>query len=283
MHNIAVFRAERDAGLEQRIRSGGRLTLAAARLRSGPVPAGARPRTAPAFCAGSSNDADLHYIDAVLVTTGWNNNDDVFDRVETWAARHSPEDKQLNYEHDHSKIVGHIVSNAAVRVGAGDAAVGEAIADDTVVDDLPQKFHLVTGAVLYKHWQTPELQEQMDDILALIAKGGLRVSMECVFAGFDYAMRSPDGSTKVVARNEKTAFLTKHLRAYGGTGRFGEDRVGRVLRNIVFSGKGLVKNPANPESVILSSPPDSATASQSAGLTLVQCAIATSFGWAPEE
>ncbi|QEL19556.1 hypothetical protein [Limnoglobus roseus] len=91
----------------------------------------------------------------------------------------------------------------------------------------------------------------MDTILAEIAKGEWFVSMECLFAGFDYSMRARDGTTRVVARNEQTAFLTKHLRAYGGTGEYQGAKVGRLLRNIVFSGKGLVRKPANPESVIL--------------------------------
>jgi hypothetical protein len=64
----------------------------------------------------------------------------------------------------------------------------------------------------------------MDRVLAEIAKGEWFVSMECLFKGFDYALKGRDGSTRVVARNEQTAFLTKHLRAYGGTGKYGEYR-----------------------------------------------------------
>jgi predicted Zn-dependent protease len=54
----------------------------------------------------------------------------------------------------------------------------------------------------------------------------------------------------VVARNQDTASLTKHLRQYGGTGKYNDFAIGRVLRNITFSGKGLVENPANEESII---------------------------------
>lgn len=266
MFRIPVYRAERDAGLEQGILSSARIAYASAVLPNRPALAEgalARARAAAALlsASGGLDDFDLYPLTTVLVTTGWNKNDDVFDGVETWVARRTPEDKQLNYEHDDSRIVGHIVSNVAVRDGEGGAAVGEAIPDDAVVDELPPKFHLVTGAVLYKHWQTPELQKRMDDLLAGIAKGEWFVSMECLFRGFDYALKSSDGSAKIVARNEKTAFLSKHLRCYGGTGQYGEYRVGRLLRNIVFSGKGLVKNPANPESVILAAACDPFAAS----------------------
>ena len=48
----------------------------------------------------------------------------------------------------------------------------------------------------------------------------------------------------------KLLFLHKHLRAYGGKGGYEDHKIGRLLRNIVFSGKGFVNKPANPDSVI---------------------------------
>jgi septal ring factor EnvC (AmiA/AmiB activator) len=77
--------------------------------------------------------------------------------------------------------------------------------------------------------------------------------MECLFAGFDYSVKDTSGQTKVVARSEDSAFLTKHLRAYGGTGEYEGYQIGRLLRDISFSGKGLVSRPANPRSIILDS------------------------------
>ena len=75
--------------------------------------------------------------------------------------------------------------------------------------------------------------------------------MECFFKGFDYGLfNSETGEYKVLARNEETAFLTKYLRAYGGDGKHQNYKLGRVLRNITFSGKGFVDKPANPDSVI---------------------------------
>ncbi len=72
----------------------------------------------------------------------------------------------LNYEHDDGKIVGHITRSRVTADG------GTALDDETVVDALPAKFHTVNAAVLYKHWQTPELQERMDTLLAEIVGGG---------------------------------------------------------------------------------------------------------------
>jgi hypothetical protein len=75
--------------------------------------------------------------------------------------------------------------------------------------------------------------------------------MECLFAGFDYALIDAQGNPKVISRTEQSSFLTKHLRAYGGTGEYEGYKVGRALRDIAFSGKGLVSKPANPRSIIL--------------------------------
>jgi hypothetical protein len=242
-----VYRAEIEAGLADQVRAPASVAYATA-VRLTPGERVDRDRLlalARSWSKASTGDFDLHPLDFVIATTTWNNNDDVFDRVETFAARKTPEHKQLNVGHDDAKIVGHIITSAAV------TADFRPIAEDAATDDLPDKFHLVGSGVLYKSWQTPELQEEMDKLLASIAAGEMFVSMECLFNGFDYAMRAPDGSTRVVARNEKTAHLTKVLRRYGGKGVYGDYQVGRLLRNIVFSGTGLVVNPANPESVIL--------------------------------
>jgi len=195
--------------------------------------------------ASSANpeQIDLYYIKSVLVSTGWNKNDDVFTPQATWSARNSPEDKQFNLMHDENDIIGHITGSYVVdRSGA-------AIADDTQPDD----FDIITEAVLYNSWTKPENRERMNQIIAEIEEGKWFVSMECLFAGFDYALIDDNGNSKLLERNESSAFLTKHLRAYGGNGEYEGYKVGRSLRDISFSGKGLVSKPANPRSVILDS------------------------------
>jgi hypothetical protein len=186
---------------------------------------------------------DLAYFRSILVTTGWNKNDDVFDRAEVWAARDTPEDKPLNYEHEFDDILGHITGNSVVDDD------GQPVADGRPVEELPGKFHVVTAFVVYRRWHTRAHQERIDDLLQKVAAGEFFVSMECLFTDFDYALSGADGD-RVIARNEETAFLTKRLRAFGGDGSWDGNRVGRVLRGITFSGEGLVRKPANPESVI---------------------------------
>ena len=184
---------------------------------------------------------DLYYITSVLVSTGWNKNDDVFDASSTWAARDTPEDKQFNFMHNENDIIGHITGSYVVD------KKGDPITDDTQPDD----FDIITEAVLYNSWTDPENRQRMNQIIAEIEEGKWFVSMECLFAGFDYALLDVEGNAKLLQRNEGSAFLTKHLRAYGGTGEYEGYKIGRSLREISFSGKGLVSKPANPRSVIL--------------------------------
>lgn len=190
---------------------------------------------------------DLFYINSVLVSVGWNKNDDVFTPQDTWSARATPVDKPFNFMHNEKDIIGHMTASIAVDKD------GNIIADDITPEDIPDQFDIVVASVLYKTWADNDLQSRMDNIVETIPNGDWFVSMECLFPGFDYALITPTGEHKVVARNEESAFLTKHLRIYGGSGEWNGNKIGRMLRGFAFCGKGLVDNPANERSIILSS------------------------------
>lgn len=241
---IKIFSAEREAGLEELIRANASIALLADAAIAEPFEVSEKAKSYFLATAENKGQIDLHYIKTVMVSTGWNKNDDVFDPAEMWNARHSPEDKPFNFEHNQADIIGHITGSQAVDVDL------KPIPETTPVAELPSPYHILTTAVLYKIWEDPERQARMDRLTAEISRGGWFVSMEALFHGFDYSIKTDQGR-RVVARNEKTAFLTKHLRAYGGNGTYEGAQIGRVLRKIVFSGKGLVKKPANPDSVIL--------------------------------
>jgi hypothetical protein len=198
------------------------------------------------IASSNPNQIDLYYLKSILVSTGWNKNDDVFDIKQTWAAKNTPEDKQFNFMHNENDIIGHITGSYVV-----DRIENKIVASDA--SEPPLEFDIVTEAVLYNGWTNPENKERMSKIIAEIEEGKWFVSMECLFAGFDYAIIDKGGNEKSLARNEDSSFLTKHLRAYGGTGEYEGYKVGRLLRDISFSGKGLVSRPANPRSIILDS------------------------------
>ena len=192
--------------------------------------------------SANPKQVDLYYIKAVLVSTGWNKNDDVFTPQATWAARSTPEDKQFNLMHNENDIIGHITGSYVINRDG----------DKVEAEEAPLEFDIITEAVLYNSWTDPDNRQRMNQIIAEIEQGKWFVSMECLFAGFDYSLFDEEkGTASLLERNEGSAFLTKHLRAYGGTGEYEGKKVGRSLRDISFSGKGLVSKPANPRSVIL--------------------------------
>lgn len=201
--------------------------------------------TASKYALSEIDDEDLFYHKAILVSTNWNKNDDVFVPEEVWAAKHTPVNKPTNLNHNSSQIVGHITSNWAVDNNQ------TILSNDLTVDELPDKFHILVGAVIYKTYHNDEeYQEQAETLIAEIMNGEQYVSMECRLKDFDYAVTASDNTLKILPRNEETAFLTSFLRAYGGDGTYQNYKIGRVLKNISFIGKAYTKKPANPESVI---------------------------------
>jgi hypothetical protein len=193
--------------------------------------------------AQNEDQMDLYYLKSILVSTGWNKNDDVFEPQELWAARNTPEDKPFNFMHDEKDIIGHITGNKVVDFSG--------VEMEDVDENSPGQFNILTTAVIYTEWSDPDQRQRMSKIVEEIEDGKWFVSMECLFPDFDYALAKEDGTTSVISRNEASAFLTKHLRSYGGSGKYQDYSVGRLLRNLSFSGKGLVSKPANPRSVIL--------------------------------
>lgn len=186
---------------------------------------------------------DLFYLNSVLVSAGWNKNDDVFGVQALWDARNTPVNKQFNYMHDDTDIIGHMTASIVMD------QEGNVIKEENA---LPEKIDIVTSAVIYKTWSDPQMRERVQELCEGIDAGEWSVSMECIFSDFDYAIVGPDDENRVLARTEESSFLTKHLRAYGGDGEYQGYKIGRLLKGFYFSGKGLVAKPANPRSIILS-------------------------------
>lgn len=184
---------------------------------------------------------DLSLIVSVLVSAGWNLNDDIFLPAELWQARHTPKHKPMNDSHKQNIILGHIVDSKAV-----DKEGNEIVVDNE--DELPDEFDLEVAGVLYS--ALPELAPKIASIMEKAEEGSMFVSMEVWFTDFGYGVINDDGSTKIIDRDESTAFLTKHLKSFGGTGEVDGKKIGRVLKNMIFAGQAFTTNPANLESVI---------------------------------
>lgn len=245
---IKIFNAEIEAGLASLIEKNNSISYCTKveKFTSSNVDKLALASLEQGF--GTRFNPELYYpTKSILATTSWNLNDDVFGPIETWAARHTPVHSPTNIDHDHRKIVGHIASAWAID------ADGNLIDDNIEEKDLPSKFHLCDGALIYRYNREEDLRAQAQKLIEEIEDNKKFVSMECLFPNFDYAVISPENEYYIIERNESTAFLTKHLRVYGGKGNYEGNKIGRFLKNMVFSGKGYVDVPANPDSIIFDS------------------------------
>jgi uncharacterized coiled-coil protein SlyX len=193
-----------------------------------------------------SQNVDLEILPAIFVSTGMNRNDDVFLPEETWAARNTIINKPVNLSHDNEEIVGHIFEAYIVDQETGERyAIAEEAEEEDEIENIPSSFDIVTNSYLYRM----QLREKLKDIIEGAEAGEKFVSMEVFFSDYDYLV-----GTAIVDRNEETSFLDQALRAKGGSGDFDGERVGRILKNMVFGGMGIVDNPANPRSLILLGP-----------------------------
>lgn len=252
--SLLVYPEEESLGLGELIRANASVHLVGVARHN---PAGELPAAVVASLLASASKPttppDLYPLEAVLASTGMNLNDDFFTPEDTWAARDTPTNKPFNMEHTAAEVVGHMTASVAFVYGGDDGKTVVPITEPC------EAFHVAFSAFLYRFWQGDEAaQERMDKTIPEIEAGEWCVSMECRFPRFDYALipvrhgKADVSQAKIVKRGPDTAHLTRALRAYGGPGTYQGYRVARVLRDLVFSGVGLVRKPANPDSVILS-------------------------------
>lgn len=182
------------------------------------------------------NQKDLTKLVAILLSTGINRNHDVFIPEEVLPVRNTGAHKPVNLEHDPEKIIGHMLRTFATEK------------DGKIVKDKNKPkgkaFDITAEAVLYS-FLFPELTKEIKN---RARDNELFVSVEVWFTEYDYLF-----GNKIIKRNEKTAGqFEPYLKSNGGAGFLDDKKVGRVLRNLIIGGIGVVKNPANPESIIKS-------------------------------
>lgn len=193
--------------------------------------------------AKENKQEDLLYFKAVYATCGFNLNDDVFIRDEFWAARKSPIWKPVNWQHKETNILGVIYAVQAQDLEGNPLNIEN---DVTPAKD----FELIISGVIYKY----QFPEKAKEIKKRSNANELFVSMESWFADFSYALLdNPElfttASILEVERNSETIQLDKCLKVFGGTGKYNNKKIGRILKGITFGGVGIVDEPANPRSV----------------------------------
>jgi hypothetical protein len=123
---MKIFNAEIRDGLSEKIKSGNSLALLCPveACVAAPSQENIEQLRIVSDKMDDSEQIDLYYLNSILVSTGWNKNDDVFLAEAAWDARNTPEDKQFNFMHDESDIIGHITGSHVID-GDGNRTEGE--------------------------------------------------------------------------------------------------------------------------------------------------------------
>lgn len=185
---------------------------------------------------------DLQYITAVFVSSGYNLNSAYFLPSELINARDTIAEKPLDLEHEQEKIVGHLYSSAFANKD-GSLFDPVELSSQLGADVEKVSMDIITAMRLYKA-RFPELATE-------IVEGKYKVSMECYYRDFDIIV-----DNLIIPKAEATSIglvdvINNVVTVVEGSKKVGKHRVGRVLRGMLFSGCGLVENPANPDSLIL--------------------------------
>lgn len=195
---------------------------------------------------------DLFSLSAIMLSSVINDNGDAFSQHELLRTAPSAVFKPVNLEHDPKDIRGSIVSAFVL-----DGISGNRVNLEDPVDDLGEVIHLAVNAIIYKHPAHDDLKAAAELLIKDIENRDIFVSMETVFTDFNFLMfdgsnRDPQNIVEI-ERNAETAFLTKHLKLFGGAGEYGGKSLARILNNTTLVGLGLVKRPGNPDSIIFDS------------------------------
>ncbi len=190
---------------------------------------------------------DLQYIRSILVSAGTNKNGAHFMPSEMLRAHNTVVNKAIDIEHDEEKVIGHIYECAFLHKDGEqfdpNQAIAEAEESGSSLDELD--IDIVVAGVIHK-MRFPELADE-------VSNGDWKVSMECYFKDFDIKI----GDT-IITRQEAqmlgydpNELVGNFVKITANNKELGVHPAARVLRGITFSGMGIVKNPANPHSIIL--------------------------------
>jgi len=190
---------------------------------------------------------DLQYIRSILVSAGTNKNGAHFMPSEMLNAHNTVVNKAIDIEHEEEKVIGHIYECAFLYKDGEQFDPSQVLAEaaESGKDLDALDIDIVVAGVIHK-MRFPELADEISD-------GDWKVSMECYFKDFDIKI----GDT-IITRQEAqmlgydpNELIGNFVKITANNKELGVHSAARVLRGITFSGMGIVKNPANPHSIIL--------------------------------
>jgi hypothetical protein len=195
---------------------------------------------------GKNRQVDLQYFSAILVSSGENLNHAYFMPSELVAAEGTITNKALDVEHSETDIIGHLYQKCFIDKEGNLLDMAELASRETASLDT-QDMHIAVAGIIYKN-RFPNIAKEITD------KEWSAISMECYYQ--DYSVKI--GSLILDKKEAEALGLASEDKLLGRLAKVIKDgkeiakgTVARVLRGICFSGCGIVKNPANPPSVIL--------------------------------
>ena len=187
---------------------------------------------------------DVLFFSGIFVSSGENLNKAYFLPSEMVKAHDTIDNKALDIEHEETSIVGHIYSSAFVD-REGKKLDMQTLQEMNSEELENMDMDVMIAGILYKSRFTELAKEVKDD--------KWKLSMETYFQDYDIKI-----GTLILSKKEAEALGLASEEVLGKVARIlqkgkeiANGEISRVLRGLLFSGCGLVKNPANPRSVIL--------------------------------
>jgi hypothetical protein len=187
---------------------------------------------------------DMLFFSGIFVSSGENLNKAFFMPSELVKSHHTINNKALDVEHDETQVVGHIYSSAFIDRSGNKLEI--TTLQGMNQDELEKMdIDVMIAGIVYKS-RFPELSKE-------IKESKWKLSMETYFQDYDIKI-----GDLILSKKEAEALGLTSNSVLGRVARvlkkgkeIAKGEVARVLRGLMFSGCGLVKNPANPRSVIL--------------------------------
>lgn len=195
---------------------------------------------------GKDKQPDLLYFSAIFVSSGQNLNNAFFMPSELVAAEGTITNKALDVEHEEQEIIGHLYQKCFIDKEGNTLEIEELASRETANLEA-QDLHIVVAGIIYKN-RFPNIAQE-------VAEDKWKVSMECYYKDYDVKIgdllmdRREAESLGLAASDNKV--LGRMAKVLKNGKEIAQGSVARVLRGICFSGCGIVKNPANPPSIIL--------------------------------
>jgi hypothetical protein len=179
------------------------------------------------------------------VANKFNKNGDGIDSETAAAIKDYFIHKPTNIEHQRDKVVGHIVGASFSSYGDNQVIEDEAI-NNAAIDGEP--FNIALSAVIYKG-VNPEfaalVEKSTDESSQFYQK--VSASWEIGFNDYDLALGSEDlKDAEIIEDEELKKSLSKHLKAYGGSGKTDDGvEIYRLIKGDIYPiGIGFTANPA---------------------------------------